>query len=67
MPGLEDRLKLIERICARDDLTTDDPYDIWKTSPGFLVKDLFNRHRYIGLLPAAVLTLVDTFINNTAR
>ena len=40
------------RICV-----TDDPYDIWKTGPGFLVKDLYNRHRRIGLLPAAVLTL----------
>jgi len=67
MPRLEDSRKLIERICAREDLTTDDPYDIWKTGPGFLVKDLYNRHRRIGLLPAAMLTLVDTLFNNTAR
>lgn len=67
MPRLEDRRKLIERICVRDDLTTDDPYDIWKTRPGFLVKDLYNRHRRIGTLPAAALTLVDTLANNGAR
>lgn len=67
MPSLEDRRQLIERICTADDLTTDDPYDIWKTGVGFFVKDLFNRHRRIGLLPAALLTLFDTFINNNSR
>lgn len=67
MPSSEDRRRLIERICARDDLRTPDPYDIWKTRPGFLVKDLFNRHRGLGLLPAAVLTLFDTGINNGTR
>jgi len=67
MPGLEDRLKLIERICARNDLRTDDPYDIWKTRPGFVVKDLYNRHPRVGMLPAALLTLVDTYLNNGLR
>ncbi len=67
MPVLEDRLQLVERFCARDDLATYDPYDIWKTRLGFLVKDLFNRNRHLGVLPAAALTLFDTFINNDAR
>ena len=67
MPRLEDRLQLVERFCALDDLGTYDPYDIWKTKLGFLVKDLFNRHRRVGILPAAALTLFDTFINNDAR
>ncbi|MBL8202150.1 MAG: hypothetical protein JNK40_14370 [Chromatiales bacterium] len=67
MPGLEDSRQLVERLCARDDLATDDPYDIWKTRGGFVVKDLFNRRRRLGLLPAAALTLFDTVVNNRAR
>lgn len=61
------RLQLVERYCARNDLATYDPYDIWKTAAGFAVKDLFNRHRLLGLAPAAALTLFDTYINNEVR
>jgi len=67
MPKLEDRLQLVERFCARDDLSTDDPYDVWKTGLGFEVKDLFNRHRGFGAIPAAALTLVDAYPNNRLR
>lgn len=67
MPKLEDRLLMIERFCARDDLSTYDPYDVWKTGLGFAVKDLFNRHRRLGLLPAAALTLFDSYVNNRVR
>lgn len=57
----------LERICARDDLVTDDPYDVWKTALGFRVKDLFNRQRVLGGLPAAALSLFDAFANNRTR
>ena len=67
MSRLEDRLRLVERFCARDDLSTYDPYDIWKTAMGYAVKDLFNRSRLAGALPAAALTLFDTYINNRTR
>ena len=67
MTRSESRLQLVERYCARDDLATYDPYDIWKTAAGFAVKDLFNRHRFLGLAPAAALTLFDTYVNNEAR
>lgn len=59
--------ELIEYYCCRDDLTTYDPYDIWKTGYGLSVKKLFNRNRIGGLIPAAILTLFDTFFNNTIR
>ena len=62
-----DSQSLLERFCARAELVTDDPYDIWKTPLGFRVKDLFNRQRTLGVLPAAALTLFDTFVNNRAR
>jgi hypothetical protein len=58
---------LIERFCCCTDLATYDPYDIWKTSLGFLVKDLFNRNRAAGFVPAAGLTLFDVFLNGSAR
>lgn len=59
--------KLIEYYCCRDNLKTYDPYDIWKTRYGLTVKKLFNRNRTVGLIPAAILTLFDTFLNNSLR
>ncbi len=50
-----------------DDLSTYDPYDIWKTSWGFQVKQLYNRRPWVGLVPAAALTVFDTFLNNGMR
>ena len=31
------------------------------------MKDLFNRRRILGMLPAAALTLFDTYLNNDLR
>ncbi|MBV9226849.1 MAG: hypothetical protein JOY85_22660 [Acidobacteriaceae bacterium] len=59
--------ELIEHFCRRDDLSTDDPYDIWKTTLGLRVKDLYNSHRRLGLLPAGTLALYDNFLNNSSR
>lgn len=58
---------LVKRICLADNLKTYDPYDVWKTKWGFCVKDLYNCHPWGGLIPAALLTLSDTFLNNTSR
>jgi hypothetical protein len=58
---------LIDRYCSTDDLSTSDPYDIWKTRLGFRVKELFHRNKYLGLLPAAVLASADKFLNNGWR
>jgi len=49
------------------DLSTYDPYDIWKATFGFRVKQFYNRHPRAGLVPAATLTLFDTFVNNRLR
>lgn len=59
--------KLIEHFCWRDDLSSHDPYDIWKTSLGLRIKDFYNCHRRLGLLPAGVLALFDNFLNNSSR
>ncbi|QOX78546.1 hypothetical protein FY034_06255 [Trichlorobacter lovleyi] len=60
-------LHLIKNICIQKDLTTYDPYDIWKSHLGLEVKALFNRSRMIGILPAAFLMMFDHFINNSLR
>lgn len=67
MPQLLQVDELVKRICLKDSLTTYDPYDIWKTQWGFFIKNLYNCRPRGGLLPAALLTLIDTFINNNAR
>jgi hypothetical protein len=59
--------KVIERFCCKDDLSTFDPYDIWKTWYGLPAKKLYNMNNVVGLLPAAVLTLFDTYFNNNLR
>jgi len=57
---------LIRRFCASHDLLTYDPYDIWKTRYGFRVKNFYNCHRSIGLVPAGVFALFD-LLNNRRR
>ena len=54
-------------VCMRQDLRTYDPYDIWMTPLGVRIKDLFNRRRKLALVPAALLTLFDTYVNDRWR
>src|SRR5687768_5867024 len=61
------RLSVVKRICERADLSTFDPYDIWKTSLGFSVKNFYNRNRLLGLPAAAALALYDAYANDHAR
>ena len=65
--GNEHVLSLVRHFCFREDLSTDDPYDVWKTKLGFKVKNLFNCNRILGIGPAAILTVVDSYINNRTR
>src|SRR5947207_2819998 len=58
---------LIEHFCARNELSTYDPYDIWKTSLGFRVKHLYNRRPGLGIFPAAAFTLFDDLLNQNLR
>lgn len=51
----------------RDDLSTYDPYDLWKTPLGLAVKSVFYKNRLLGLAPAGALSLVDFFANNSFR
>lgn len=67
MPELPATSSLIQRFCVRDSLSTYDPYDVWKTALGYRVKNFYNHHRYLGIAPAAAVTIFDTFINNRAR
>jgi len=67
MRAFDSLVEDIRRICGQEDLCTSDPYDIWMTSLGYRVKDLFNHNRVLGLLPAAALTLFDMYPNNRLR
>jgi hypothetical protein len=58
---------LIERFCRRSDLTSYDPYDMWKTDLGFRVKTLYHCRPSAGLVPAAVLALADHLANHRLR
>jgi hypothetical protein len=51
----------------RDDLSTYDPYDIWKTRPGLRVKQFYYRYPRAGMIPAGAFTLFDHFMNHRAR
>jgi CheY-like chemotaxis protein len=59
--------QLIKKYTLQENLETDDPYDIWKVRPGFFIKNGFNGNRKLFLIPAAVLTIFDVFINNKVR
>lgn len=59
--------ELIEKYLLRDDLSTYDPYDIWKTSLGIKVKQLYYKNKYLGLVPAGILTIYDLYLNNNFR
>jgi len=59
--------ELVEYFCMRMDLSTYDPYDIWKTTYGLRVKKLFNRNRLLGLVPASLLSISDAYVNNYLR
>lgn len=58
---------LIVHFCLRPDLSSYDPYDIWKTWLGVRVKDLYNRYPRVSLLLAAPLALADDLVNNESR
>lgn len=59
--------QLIKHFCQNNDLSSYDPYDIWKTDLGIKVKTLFNSSRWLGAIPALILTLYDLLLNNRLR
>lgn len=54
--------KLIEKYCLQKDLTTYDPYDVWKELLGVAVRRLFYKNRMLGIMPAGLLTVWDLII-----
>jgi len=59
--------ELIDHICLRDDLSTHDPYDVWKTVLGFKSKAFYNRHPLLALPVVGPITLFDLYLNNKPR
>lgn len=60
-------MKIIEGFCLQNDLSTYDPYDIWKTWIGLKIKIIYYKRKFIGILPASLITLFDIYINNELR
>jgi len=59
--------ELLEKYCITNDLSCYDPYDIWKTSLGGRIKATFYENRYLALIPASLLTIIDLSLNNRLR
>ena len=59
-------IRRIEKFTLKDDLSTYDPYDVWKTTIGFFIKKEYYKSK-IALIPAGILTLIDHYINNKVR
>lgn len=64
---MENDVRLIKEFCLTENLKCYDPYDVWMTSCGIRVKELFNRNKWLGILPAAAITIWDNFLNNNRR
>jgi hypothetical protein len=48
-------------------LVSYDPYDIWNTKLGQVVKKKYYTNRFIGMLPSALLLFFDNYLNNNYR
>ncbi len=57
----------LNKFLLTDDLTTSDPYDIWKSGIGLRIKSLYYRNKVLAFVPASFMTLFDCFINNSLR
>ena len=62
-----ENLKMIESNLLTQELSSYDPYDIWKTDVGMYIRKLFYKNKYIGLFPAGLLTIFDYYVNNKRR
>jgi rhamnogalacturonyl hydrolase YesR len=57
----------VKKYLLTNDLSSFDPYDIWKTKIGINTKKLYYKNKYLGLIPAGLLTMYDLYINNNLR
>lgn len=67
MDNIEILSHRIKEFCLLKDLSSYDPYDIWYTEAGKKIKRIFYKNKYLGIIPAGVLTIFDTFFNNAWR
>lgn len=51
--------RLIEHFCPLQDLSTNDPYDVWISRPGQLARGLYHKSPALGAGPAVALTGLD--------
>ena len=67
MISTDQKRKLISSFVTGDDLSTSDPYDVWKTRFGCWSKKLYAKNRFIALPLVAAITIIDVYFNNTLR
>lgn len=60
-------LTLIENKFCRDSLACADPYDIWKTTAGIKTRKIFYKNKFLGIIPAGIMTIYDYYLNNDYR
>ncbi len=48
-------------------LKTPDPYDVWNTKLGQIIKKVYYKNIILGILPSAGLTIFDFYFNNHLR
>lgn len=59
--------QIFKEYCLRNDLATYDPYDIWKTGIGAIVKRKFYGGGYVIRGIAGLFSFIDIFLNNRFR
>lgn len=67
MKKFKNNIELIDHFCLTDDLTTYDPYDIWKENPGLKIKEIYYRNKSAGFIPAGIFYLGDILFNSDLR
>ncbi|WP_294674038.1 hypothetical protein [uncultured Fluviicola sp.] len=65
--NIASNISIIEHFCLREDLSTYDPYDIWKTRIGVKIKMLYFKNKLLGLLPAGCFSVADFYLLNKSR
>lgn len=63
----ESCLSRIKEVFCQTELKSYDPYDIWKTTIGIKTRKIFYKNKWLGLLPAGMLTVYDLYVNNNWR
>ena len=63
----QETYSILEEFINQKGLSTSDPYDIWKTQLGLVIKSGFYKNKLLFFPLASFVSLIDIFINNSTR